>query len=596
MATSYPSAVPTHRTRRRRWRWLWPATWITLALTAAAALVVVVIIRSRPESPRCTGERSNVTVASSASQFPALSGLARRWTASVPSVDGRCVGATVVLKDSSEVASALGPGWDEARDGPRPDVWVPDSRLWVLIAASRRDSATMLPQHTPSIASSPVVLGVRRQVAQALGWPQRELGWEEVLGAFSRPDTWAGLGHPEWAALRLGMTDPTVSTAGLASTLAILDRDANGELSDAELTAGVSFTQVLGTMAADTTVFINEQREAGEPGSDSVVAAFPVLEREVAAYDATKPTVELIPIYARQAPIVADFPYTILTADWVDDLRRATADQFLDYVLGPEGQQTLGGEGFRAPDQSVRDSTRLPAALGFRATVPPARTIPSAAAVSQLITDWTALQRQSNILAVLDTSGSMDGGVPGTSLTRIQLLQQTAVAGFALLNNQSNIGLWQFSIDLTPSTDYRVLVPYGPLSGTVGTVPRKQALIAAVQGLKAGGGTGLYDTTYAAFRAIQTLWEPNDTNAVLLITDGKDQDEKGLSLSELIHRLTREARPDRPTPVICIAVGPDADANALRQISKVTGGRTFVVRDANAAVQTLVLAFAGRLN
>ena len=41
-------------------------------------------------------------------------------------------------------------------------------------------------------------------------------------------------------------------------------------------------------------------------------------------------------------------------------------------------------------------------------------------------------------------------------------------------------------------------------------------------------------------------------------------------------------------------MGPEADAEALQEISRVTGGRTFVVRDADTAVQTLVLAFAGR--
>ena len=92
------------------------------------------------------------------------------------------------------------------------------------------------------------------------------------------------------------------------------------------------------------------------------------------------------------------------------------------------------------------------------------------------------------------------------------------------------------------------------------------------------------------------MWEPNDTNAILLITDGRNDDDEGLTLPDLLQRLTQEARPDRPTPVISIAVGPEADAEALREISKVTGGRTFVVRDANEAVQTLILAFAGRLN
>ncbi len=585
--------VATHRAEPRRRQWVVPASIAVVGLVGVASLVTLGVIRSGKTAPQgCTGQPVTVTIASSASQFPVLSGLARQWTDDAPSVDGRCVAATVTLKRSNEVAAALGPGWDPGRDGPRPDVWAPDSSLWVLVAASRRDTANILPQDSPSIASSPVVLAVRRPVAQALGWPTRDLGWEEVLGAFSRPDIWATLGHPEWATLRLGMSDPTLSTAGLASILAILDRDANGELSDAELTAGVGFTQLLGAMAPDTTVFINELSSGS---SQSAVAAFPVLEREVAVYNATDPATELVPVYAQQAPFVADFPYAILNADWVDSVKRAAARQFLQYVLGPVGLQALGAEGFRGADQTVRDASKLPAEQGFHASVAAPRPNPGAASVSQLITDWTALQRQSNILVVLDTSGSMNQSVPGTTLTRLQLLQQTAVAGFGLLNSQSNIGLWQFSVDLTPSTDYRELVAYGPVAGTIGKVPRKQALVAAVEALRANGGTGLYDSAYAAVRALQPKWEPNDTNIVLLITDGKNQDNKGLSLQELLDRLKREARPDRPVPVISIAVGPDADANALRQISAVTGGRTFVARDPKAALQTLILAFAGRL-
>jgi Ca-activated chloride channel homolog len=345
-------------------------------------------------------------------------------------------------------------------------------------------------------------------------------------------------------------------------------------------------------------VFINEQREAGvapPPGAPGV-AAFPVLERDVAAYDATKPQLEPAPVYAPQGPIAADFPYAILKGDWVTADRSGAAQQFLDFILSPPGQQALAADGFRGTDQSAGDPSRLPTDLGFKHEVAPPRPHPGPAAVSQLIADWTALQRQSNIIAVLDTSGSMDEGVPGTNLSRLQLLQQTAAAGFSLLNNQSNIGLWQFSTNLTATTDYREVVPYGPLSGTVGDVPRKQALLGAVQQLRSGGDTALYDTTYAAFKAIQGVWEPNDTNAVLLITDGRNDDDDGLTLPDLLQRLTQEARPDRPTPVISIAVGPEADAEALREISKVTGGRTFVVRDANEAVQTLILAFAGRLN
>ena len=69
-----------------------------------------------------------------------------------------------------------------------------------------------------------------------------------------------------------------------------------------------------------------------------------------------------------------------------------------------------------------------------------------------------------------------------------------------------------------------------------------------------------------------------------------------MNRQQFIDRLTKESLPDKPTLIIGIAVGPEADADALQQMSQVTGGRTFVARDPANAVRTLVLAFAGRLH
>jgi Ca-activated chloride channel family protein len=176
----------------------------------------------------------------------------------------------------------------------------------------------------------------------------------------------------------------------------------------------------------------------------------------------------------------------------------------------------------------------------------------------------------------------------------MQLMQQTAVQGFATMTNRTNAALWDFSW-VPGSTEYRELVPFGAFLTPVGSTPRLAALTAAINGLHPGGYTPLYDTVYAAFHAEQQHWQPNQTNAVLLITDGANQFDRGLTLTQLLDKLGREQRADRPVQITCLAVGADADAGALRQISQVTGGRTFVARDPAAAVQTLVLAFAGRL-
>jgi hypothetical protein len=97
---------------------------------------------------------------------------------------------------------------------------------------------------------------------------------------------------------------------------------------------------------------------------------------------------------------------------------------------------------------------------------------------------------------------------------------------------------------------------------------------------------------------MQKHWQPNSTNAVLVITDGTNDlpGGGGLSLPGLLGKLTAEHQADKPINVIGIAVGPEADAGALQQISQASGGRTFIAKDPAAAVQTLVLAFAGRLS
>jgi Mg-chelatase subunit ChlD len=294
---------------------------------------------------------------------------------------------------------------------------------------------------------------------------------------------------------------------------------------------------------------------------------------------------------------VADFPYTVLNSSWVDAEIRAAAGRFLEYLQGNAGLDAFGVAMLRTPDRTIRDAAALPAAQGFPASIAQPRVNPNAATLSGMITQWTALERQSNMLLAVDTSGSMALAVPGTQMTRMELMQQTASAGFGLLTNQSNIGLWDFS-SRPGEGEFRQLVPFGPATATLGPGTRQQAMLSALAGLKPGGDTPLYDTIYAGFKEMQKHWQANSTNAVLLITDGANDlpGGGGLTLSQLLARLTAEQQPDRPVQVISIAVGPEADAAALQQISQATGGRTFVEKDPAAAVQTLVLAFAGRLS
>jgi hypothetical protein len=237
----------------------------------------------------------------------------------------------------------------------------------------------------------------------------------------------------------------------------------------------------------------------------------------------------------------------------------------------------------------------MPTEAGFASTIASPRATPDPKEISGVMAEWANLQRRVNLLAVLDTSGSMVAPIPGTTLTRLSLLQQTAGTGFSLLPNTMSIGLWEFSLRPNDATEYRELVPFGPINGNVGTTPRGLALAGAVPRLRAEGFTPLYNTIYAAFQEMQQRWEPGSTNSVLLITDGINDLSGGLSLDNLVGRLAKEQRPDKPVQIVCIGMGPDTDASALSRIAGATGGRSFVVNDSASAIQTLILAFTGRL-
>ena len=62
------------------------------------------------------------------------------------------------------------------------------------------------------------------------------------------PTGWAKLGRPSWSSLRIGLTDPRTSTAGVAMALTMLDPTASGTVSDAQMLTFLKLT--VGVFAA----------------------------------------------------------------------------------------------------------------------------------------------------------------------------------------------------------------------------------------------------------------------------------------------------------------------------------------------------------
>jgi Ca-activated chloride channel family protein len=208
---------------------------------------------------------------------------------------------------------------------------------------------------------------------------------------------------------------------------------------------------------------------------------------------------------------------------------------------------------------------------------------------------WDQTKKVANLLAVYDVSGSMGEAVPGTGLTKMDLVKQAAQSSLRLFTTESNIGVWEFSTQLDGPRDWRQTVPIGPVSGRVpGGRTQLDLLRAQLATLKpTNGDTGLYDTTLAAYQFLKEHYVPDRLNLVVLFTDGKNDDPGGgIGLAQLVQKLREGQRDDRKVRILTFAYGPDADASALKQISEATGGKLFLSPNPTDIERVFVTALA----
>jgi Ca-activated chloride channel homolog len=284
--------------------------------------------------------------------------------------------------------------------------------------------------------------------------------------------------------------------------------------------------------------------------------------------------VPLVAVYPREGTFVADHPFLTLEAPWVSAAKRSAAADFLRFLRSDPVQARLLAAGFRtwqgaAGPEATTANGILPAEPRAALPNPPAKL------VQAIDAGWQKARKRGNVLAVIDTSGSMAGQVPRTRSSKLDLVKEAADGALPLFSDQDRLGLWQFSSHLHGDRPYRIVVPLGRVSESPGGTPRRQAMAGGLQAMRPGGRTGLYETTQAAVDYMRHHWAPDRINTVVLLTDGEDDNTAGgLTLAALVKQL-EAANGDRPVRVITIAYGPEADADALRQIASATNGATY---------------------
>jgi Ca-activated chloride channel homolog len=550
-----------------------------------------------------------IQLAASSEKAALLRDLAAEYEDEDGEADGRCAGVEVTSKASGGAMDALARGWDEAVDGPRPDVWSPAASSWTVLlrqATSTSDEPDLIGEvDLPSIAQTPLVIAMPQPMAETLGWPEAELGWGDVLALAKDPQGWGAFDRP-WGAFKLGKTHPGFSTSGLHATVGAyfaatgLASDlSQADLARPEVQEYVRDVENAVVHYGDTTLtFLSNLQKADAAGQGlSYVSAVTVEEKSVWDYnqgnptgdpqtlgDADPPRTPLVAIYPKEGTLISDNPYVVLQADWVDDAKRAVAQDFLEFVQTDEAQRRFGEFGFRGFDGSAG-----PLITPENGLLPqqPAVTLnpPSPPVLAAVSASWEDLRKRAKVLLVLDVSGSMGEFVGSAGQSRLDLAKQAASDAVEQLAADDEISLWVFSTDLDNGRPYRELVPFGSAGQNLGAVQGQ------IDALIAQGGTGLYATTRAAKRVMEEDFDPARINAVVVLTDGKNEYPPDNNIDSLVRELESEDA-DRQVRVFPIAYGDDADLGELRKIADASRAAVYDASDPASIEKVLTAVLA----
>jgi hypothetical protein len=527
--------------------------------------------------PGCSGSVA-LNVAAAPEIMPVVQSTAADLTAA--QTTGTCVRVNVSASDPADVASALAAkkgatvaGLGQASGKTQiPDVWIADSTTW--LQRVRAVAPDLLATDAPSVGQSPVVLAMPQPIAQTLGWPNAKLTWSALLQKLT-----TGPG------LKAGIVEPARDASGLSGLLALgAAAAAAGPSAQAATVAGLrSLAGNRSTLRAD---LVGKFPRSADPAAlGNSLAAAPLPEQAVIAYNATQPPVPLAGVFLDPAPAPLDYPYATMAGLSADKAKAAR--DLLAQLTGTTYKNRLAEHGLRAKDGSV--GAGFSPGPGAPPTPVPSAAVVDVAAIGQTLNTWTAVTQPGRILAVIDVSGSMKTLVPGAGgLNREQVLVQAAAGGLSLFGDDWSVGVWTFSTNMNGNIPYRQLVGIGSLANQ-----RAQLSAALAQVVPTGGDTGLYDTVLAAYKAVQAGWDPSKVNSIVLMTDGQNDDPGGLTLDQLTAELKKIADPNKRVQLIAIGIG-EASQTELQQIVTVTGGAVFVTSDPTKIGQIFLQAIALR--
>jgi Ca-activated chloride channel family protein len=467
--------------------------------------------------------------------------------------DGKAIIIDAKSFGSGEASTAILDGTFKA------DVYSPASTAYLALLADQWRAKHGKPLLGPSnepLVLSPIVIAMWKPMAEALGWPNKDIGWADIIKVSKDPKGWASFKHPEWGAFKLGHTHPEYSNSGLLAVLAEAfaaagkTRGLTREDLEAPKTREFikSIEDAIVHYGKSTGLFTDQMLDHG-PGYMSAAVTYENLVIESYGKK-TQAAFPLVAIYPVEGTFWSDHPYAVLETAGVDE--KAAAQVLLAYLKAQPQQEIARDLGFRPADPKLPIAAPIDTAHGVDPKQPQTLLeLPPVEIFTALLDAWRAQKKSADVMIVFDRSGSMNGD----PMNEAKAGAKAFVEG---LGDRDSLSIMFFSDTVDAP------LPPEPLATA------RPKLLAQVDGAFASGGTALYEAVAEAYDTMlaRAKKDPGQIHAIVVMTDGKDEDSK-LLLTDLNKRFNPE---NAPVKIFTIAYGDSADPTVLQSIASAAQG------------------------
>ncbi len=483
--------------------------------------------------------------------------------AQIQTASGQTIVVDAIPLGSGESLDLIVNGTEQA------DIWSPASSLYLPQAldewASKNSGAVLLdPNKAQPLVLSPVVIAMWKPMAQALGWPDQQIGWRDLADLATSGKTWTDYGHPEWGAFQFGHTHPDYSNSGLATIVALAYAGANKTsgltIADAQSAATAdligSVEQSVIHYGSSTGFFASTMYDRG-PGYLSAAVLYENLVIE--SYDRNlHPNTELpvVAIYPAEGSFWSDHPFAVLNTPAMTEEKRAAAEIFRTYLLDQPQQASALKYGFRPANLNIPLAAPIDSTHGVDPTqLQVALPVPELAVIQAIRQTWQAHKKQVDVAVVVDTSGSMrqEGRLREAKTALVDFLDAFADA--------DHVGVTVFN---STASELSPLTPIGA---------KREQVRTQIEGLIANGDTRLYSTVDEAYTALSAEPAGQRIRALVVLTDGEDT-ASSITLDQLVANV-QVSEEGTSIKIFTIAYGADANFEILRRIAEATGGKSF---------------------